>query len=94
MKELEVKKVEETKRQVKEEAYLSIISKKDPVVSMNIGGQIFKCSHSVLTSVKDSLFEKLYENGNRVNEVLFYDRIDYSTTDIIRRVLEKHTILK
>jgi len=74
LKELEVKKNEETKRQVKEESIQNILNKKDPVVTMNIGGQLFKCSHSVLTSVKDSLFEKLYENGTRVNEVIFYDR--------------------
>jgi cytidyltransferase-like protein len=32
--------------------------------------------------------------GSQYSKVLFYERENYSTTDIVRRVLEKHTILK
>lgn len=32
--------------------------------------------------------------GSEYAKVLYFDRIEYSTTEIIRRVLEKHTILK
>jgi cytidyltransferase-like protein len=32
--------------------------------------------------------------GAPYTKVLFFDRMEYSTTDIVRRVLEKHTILK
>lgn len=65
---------EETKRKLKEEVASNIITKKDPIISINIGGKIFKCSYSVLTSFKGSLFSELYKDKAHVNEVFFIDR--------------------
>lgn len=65
---------EEMKKKLKEEAAKNIIDRSDPVVSMNIGGEVFKCSLSILTSVKDTLFENLYRNPNNVQRVVFFDR--------------------
>lgn len=90
IKEVEIKEAEEKKRSVKENAIETILGKKDPVVSMNIGGKVFKCSHSLLVSVKDSLFEKLYEGGNHVNEVLFFDR-SYNIFPILLNFLRTKT---
>lgn len=90
IKEVEEKEKEEKRKEVKQNALDDIIHKKDPVITINIGGKLFKCSYSVLTSVKDSLFEKIYENQERVNEVLFYDR-SYNIFHIILNFLRTKT---
>lgn len=44
--------------------------------------------------VKGSDWESKNVVGEDLAKVLFFPRIEYSTTEIIRRVLEKHTTLK
>lgn len=89
LKEVQVVDSKE-KRTVNEDVFESIVSKKDPVVTFNVGGKLFKCTYSVLVSVKDSLFEKLYEEGQRINEVLFFDR-SYSNFPIILNFIRNKT---
>lgn len=89
LKEVQVTEGKE-KRSVKEDVFESIVSKKDPVVTFNVGGKLFKCTYSVLVSIKDSLFEKLYEEGQRINEVLFFDR-SYSNFHIILNFIRNKT---
>lgn len=77
--EEKLKKIEETeKREKKREQNQiilnNIIQKTDPIVTLNVGGKLFKITYSVLVSVDNTLFTKLYENKQRINEVLFYDR--------------------
>lgn len=42
--------------------------------------------------VKGSDWEDKYVVGSEVSKVLFYPRQDYSTTDVVKRVLEKYNV--
>lgn len=42
--------------------------------------------------VKGSDWEDKYVVGSEVSKVLFYPRADHSTTDIVKRVLEKYNV--
>jgi len=77
--EVKLKLIEETekkeKRREQNQMILNnIVQKTDPIVSLNVGGKIFKITYSVLMSCDNTLFTKLYENKQRIDQVLFYDR--------------------
>ncbi len=44
--------------------------------------------------IKGSDWEFKYVVGSEISKVLFFPRMEYSTTDIIKRVMDKNTILK
>lgn len=72
-KESKFKKIDE---QIEE-----LISKKDSVVKLNVGGKIFQTKISTLLSVKDTLFSKLItnalDNKEPTNEFFFDRSFDY-----------------
>jgi len=82
IKEVEEKEAEEKKIQAKKDALINILQKKEKVITLNVGGKIFKCAKSMLTSLKDSLFEKLFEDDSFDNETVFFDR-SYNYFDVI-----------
>lgn len=86
LKDVEIKEKEEFKRKVKEDALENIIKRKDPIIQLNIGGKIFKCSKSVLISNEKTIFSLLYKDGTRDKEVLFFDR-SYERFDVILNYL-------
>jgi len=68
-KEAQFKKIEQ---QIEE-----LISKKDSVVKLNIGGRVYQTRISTLLSIKDTLFAKIVSNSLENNEPLtelFFDR--------------------
>lgn len=87
--EVERLEKEELMKKLKEEAARNIIDRTDPVVSMNIGGEIYKCSLSILTSVKGTLFENLYQNPNNVQRIVFFDRSN-SYFNVILNYIRSH----
>lgn len=74
LKEVENK---ETKFKKIDEQIEELISKKDSVIKLNVGGKIFLTKTSTLLSIKDTLFSKIVTSALDKNEAineLFFDR--------------------
>lgn len=78
LKEVESK---ESKFKKIDEQIEELISKKDSVVKLNVGGKIFQTKISTLLSVKDTLFSKIItsslDNNEPINEIFFDRSFDY-----------------
>lgn len=90
-------KLEEAERNEKEEERKAlrlkmsdnIISKKDPVIQINVGGTLFKCSSSILRSLKGSIFEEIYKNDESLKEIYFVDRNPFYFNTLLNYIRSK-----
>jgi hypothetical protein len=81
-KEFEVKLEDVNKKEEKfkqiDKQIEDIVSKKDKIVKLNIGGKVFQTKTSTLFNVKDTLFYKLIcssvDEGDDLNKEIFIDR--------------------
>lgn len=90
-------KLDEAERNEKEEERKAlrlkmsdnIISKKDPVIQINVGGTLFKCSSSILRSLKGSIFEEIYKNDESLKEIYFIDRNPFYFNTLLNYIRSK-----